>query len=324
MPAEHVRYAHPILSGIRMAAEGMPGKPVLAVSSSSIDTSGRFREMLGERVPLLRGMRNGLVAARALAGNRLPVAGQPTRPYEPPLGVDDLRTAVAECAGPVNIGLTRRILSEYGLPLVESFLGADVTAAAGWAAGRYPVVVKAASTALPHRSDIQAVITGVSSSEELVIACGLIMERVRSARPGVIVDCFEVQEQISGQQEAAVGFAADPVFGPLVSVGTGGALVELLRDSRVGIAPVGLDEATLMIHGTRLGQLLSGYRNLLPETSVSPLADLCVRLSWLARDFQGLLSACDLNPTFVEHASGRVRIADALLVAPERPGPEDR
>jgi hypothetical protein len=132
---------------------------------------------------------------------------------------------------------------------------------------------------------------------------------------------LEVQEQISGQQEAAVGFAADPVFGPLVSVGTGGTLVELLRDVRVGIAPVGLDEATLMIHGTRLGQLLSGYRNVVPETSVSPLADLCVRLSWLARDFQGLLCACDLNPTFVEHASGRVQIADALLIAPERPGP---
>jgi hypothetical protein len=236
----------------------------------------------------------------------------------------DLRTAVADCAGPIDVSLTRRILSEYGLPLVDSFLAADATTAAGWAAGRYPVVVKAASTALPHRSDIGAVITGVLSPEELVSACGLIMERVRSARPGVTVDCFEVQEQVSGQQEAAVGFAADPVFGALVSVGTGGSLVELLRDMRVGIAPVGLEEAALMIHGTRLGQLLSGYRNLLPETSVGPLADLCVRLSWLARDFQGLLCACDLNPTFVELSSGRVRIADALLVAPERLGPSDR
>lgn len=318
MPTEHLRHDHPIVSGIRLAAESMPGKPVLAVSSSSIDTSPAFREMLGPRVPLLRGMRNGLAAARALAGNRVPVAPQPARVSAPPADLDELRSAVSEGVGPLDPHLARRILTGYGLPLVDSVLAADIREAATWAEGRYPVVVKAASAAIPHRSEIGAVITDVCSAEELAAACQLIAERVRAAIPGISVECFEVQDQVSGEQEAMTGFAADPVFGALISVGSGGTLVELLRDVRFGLAPIDLHQAKRLIGGTRLGQLLSGYRNLVPGTDLMPLADLCVRISWLAQDFRGVLTECDLNPTFVQPVTGRVRIGDALLVAPER------
>ena len=317
MPTEHLRADHPIISGIRIAAESMPGKPILAVSSSSIDTSRRFRELLGRRVPLLRGMRNGLAAARALAGNQQPIRGARLRPSAPPPSLDELRTAVAECCGPLEPRLTRRIVAEYGLPLVDSFLAANVSEAAAWAEGRYPVVVKAASAALPHRSDIGAVITDVSSPGQLDYACGLIAERVQSARPDIVLDCFEVQAQVSGQQEAMVGFASDPVFGALVSVGSGGTLVEMVRDIRFGIAPLELNESIALIGESRLGLMLSGYRNLLPATNLEPLADLVVRVSWLAHDFRGLLGECDLNPTFVQLVDGEVRIGDILLVARE-------
>jgi acetyltransferase len=313
-PTGQLSDSHPIVSGIRMTAERLPGKPVLAVSSSSINTSPDFRQMLGPRVPLLRGMRNGLVAARALAGNRRPVPERRDRPSPPPGSLDQLRAAVAEHSGPLDARLTRRLLMAYDLPLVGSVLVVDANEAETWAEGRYPVVVKAASTAIPHRSDIGAVITNVRGPGELRAACQLIADRVRKARPGVRLDFFEVQQQVDGEHESMLGFLADPVFGALVSVGTGGTLVELRNDVAFGLAPIDLDEARWLISRTELGRLLSGYRNLLPVTDLLPLADMCVRVSWLARDFLGLLAECDLNPTFVEPVTGRVCIGDALLV----------
>jgi acetate---CoA ligase (ADP-forming) len=70
-----------------------------------------------------------------------------------------------------------------------------------------------------------------------------------------------------------------------------------------------------MIGATRLGKLLAGYRNLMPETDISKLADLVVRVSWLAADLGDLISACDLNPVLVRKGSGAVCLVDALMLS---------
>ena len=64
---------------------------------------------------------------------------------------------------------------------------------------------------------------------------------------------------------------------------------------------------------TRLGKLLAGYRNLMPKTDISKLADLVVRTSLLAADLGDLVIACDLNPVLVRKQSGEVRLVDVLM-----------
>jgi acetate---CoA ligase (ADP-forming) len=118
-----------------------------------------------------------------------------------------------------------------------------------------------------------------------------------------------------------LGFTGDPVFGALVTAGAGGTLVELLADTATGLAPLSSEEAEEIISETRLGAILAGYRNLVPVTDTRPLGDALHRLSWLAADFAGLLAEGDLNPVFVDAGTGRVRVADVLLVA--MPPPSD-
>ena len=112
-----------------------------------------------------------------------------------------------------------------------------------------------------------------------------------------------------------IGFAATPPFGSLVVVGTGGTMVELQADRAIGLAPMERDDAMGMIEATRLGKLLAGYRNLMPETDTSKLADLVVRTSRLAADLGDLVTACDLNPVLVRKGSGEVRLVDALMLS---------
>ena len=120
-----------------------------------------------------------------------------------------------------------------------------------------------------------------------------------------------------------IGFAATPPFGSLVVVGTGGTMVELQADRAVGLAPIEIDDAAGMIEATRLGKLLAGYRNLMPKTDTSKLADLVVRTSRLAADLGDLVVACDLNPVLVRKASGAVRLVDALMLSGATVTPEN-
>jgi acetate---CoA ligase (ADP-forming) len=316
MGNEGLNYNRPIIAGLRAAATALPNKPVLAVASSSMATNPRFREQLAPQVPLLRGMRNGIVAARALTGNRRPVRGKPERAYPRPLGTDLMRNEVAVQTFTVDPVLTGRILAEYGLPLVDSVVAENVDDAVAWAEGRYPVVVKAASKHIQHRSDIGAVITSINDPADVRSACQAISDRVLASRPDVRIERFEVQRHIEGGFEAMLGFVSDPVFGSVVSIGTGGGLVELIEDIQFCRGPISPSDAERVLARTKLRRILAGYRNLNPATDVAPLIDLFCRLSWLAQDFREEIAECDLNPVIIEPVTGAVHIVDALFVTP--------
>jgi hypothetical protein len=193
----------------------------------------------------------------------------------------------------------------------------------------FPMAVKIVSPDILHRSDVGGVRLGINSCPELKNAISQISANVIAAAPKARIDGFELQEQFQGDAEAMIGFVAAPPFGSLVVVGTGGTMVELQADKAVRLAPIEMDEAKDMIATTRLGMLLAGYRNLMPKTDMSKLADLVVRTSILAADLGDLVTACDLNPVLVRKQSGEVRLVDALMQSgvtdkPECRLPDDR
>ncbi|MFF7284372.1 acetate--CoA ligase family protein [Streptomyces griseorubiginosus] len=320
MTDEETDYEADEFRAARAVAESAPGKPVVVASSSSLSVQPRCEEQAGPAVPVLRGIGNALVALQALARNRRPVSDGvwPDERWHPdPEALAALKEEVVEHQGALPAGLTRRLLALYGLPLVASAVVPDADAAVGWADEHgYPLVVKVSSPDIPHRSDIGGVVLGVSDGAALRQAVEDITARVGAACPEAVIEGFEVQQQVGADStEALLGFVADPVFGAVTTVGTGGTLVELYADTASALSPVGPDEAAALIARTRLGTLLGGYRNLQLKTDTGPLADTVHRLSLLGTDFAGLLTEADLNPAFVQHGTGRVLIADSLLVA---------
>jgi len=178
----------------------------------------------------------------------------------------------------------------------------------------YPMVVKLVSRDVAHRSDVGGVVLGVEDEEALAQAIATITEGVPSQLPQAAIDGFELQEELRGSIEAMAGFTRSPPFGALMAVGTGGTMVELDADRALGLAPVSVEDAERLISETRLGRLLTGYRNLIPSTNLQPLASLVADLSRLATDLGETITACDLNPVMVEKESGTVRVVDALLI----------
>lgn len=291
------------------------GKPVIAMSSSTSATHPVARKVLGG-VPLLRGIKPGLVALRAAAGNRVPLPVTYTRPAHLPteVAIQELGALLASQRGGVVMSPTAAtVLRAYGIPMVESTVAVTPGEAVAWAAGRYPVVAKVASPDIAHRSDIGAVVTGIPTPDELVRAYERIHDAVTRHAPASVVEGIEIQAAVPAGREALVGVASDPALGNTVLVGTGGVLVELIDDTRASLVPVTPAEARRLVEETALGALMAGYRSLAPVTPTDPLVDLIERLSWLAHDFSSLISEIDLNPVIIEHGTGRLAIVDALI-----------
>lgn len=116
---------------------------------------------------------------------------------------------------------------------------------------------------------------------------------------------------ISGGVELVLGVTIDPQFGPLVLVGAGGVLVEVMGDVAALVAPALPWEVRRVIDGLAVRKLLDGVRGG-PPLDVEAVVEAVVRLSVLAADLGDVLQELDVNPLLVRE-TGAVAL-DALVV----------
>jgi acetyl-CoA synthetase len=120
-----------------------------------------------------------------------------------------------------------------------------------------------------------------------------------------------LQPMVCAGLEVAAGVRIDPGFGPLIVVGFGGVLVELLRDSAVDLAPINVLEAARMLRGLRGSALFDGFRGA-AAVDLAELADIVVRLSEFAADQSNTILEADINPIICA-PQGLIAV-DALIV----------
>ena len=102
--------------------------------------------------------------------------------------------------------------------------------------------------------------------------------------------------------------------GAVIALGAGGTLVELLRDTALGLLPLDARDAADLVAATRAAALLEGWRGA-PARDRAALVELIARFAALVETYAPLLEAIDLNPVSVGTAGTGVRILDALVVA---------
>jgi len=238
---------------------------------------------------------------------------QEPRRLVPPTAKDMAARLIATAAGPV---LTEReakaALAPYGIPCVEERLvtDRDDAIAAAQALG-FPVVLKALSRDLPHKSEAGVIRLNLKNTAEVGAAYDAILARVAAESPAPRLDGVLVQKMVAQGVEVIVGGRADPLFGPLVVVGLGGVLVEVLQDTALAPAPIGPDEAQALFRELRAFRLLQGYRGLL-AVNLSALCDIVCRASEFIADQCRLVSEFDLNPLIC--AGSDITAVDALIV----------
>ncbi|MFI8892030.1 acetate--CoA ligase family protein [Streptomyces paradoxus] len=292
-------------------------KLVCVVWGSPVGTEPAYREVLlgSSRVATFRTVGNCLTAVRAyLAHHRFTAAYRSPFDEAPRTPSPSYRKAQAlmQPGRQLSEHAAKQLLRAYGIRVPREQLVTSAAAAVR-AAGLvgYPVVMKASGARIAHKTELGLVKIGLTSASQVRDAYRELTDIARYedvALDGVLV-CQMVEQGV----EMVVGVAHDDLFGPTVTVGLGGVLVEVLRDTAVGVPPFGEEQARDMLAGLRGRALLDGVRGR-PAADLDALVEVVLRVQRMALELGDQLAELDINPLMVlPQGQGAVAL-DALAV----------
>lgn len=288
-------------------------KPILFWSYTTIaDKSAAVLAETG--FPLFSNPHNCARAMRAMADYRA-VRERSARRVAAASKVD--RAAAAAILAKSEKVLTewdaRPLLQAYGIGQTSATLvqSAPEAEKAACAIGER-VVLKVQSPDILHKTEAGAVAVDVPQ-DAVAGTYQRILEAARRHVPNAAIHGVLVQAMAPAGRELILGVKRDATFGPMLMVGFGGVLVEIMKD--VALAPVPLtSEAARGLIGKLHGAALLAAHRGAPPADVDALVDTIVRLSHLAHDHADKIAEIDLNPVLVHSEGKGVSVVDALVI----------
>ena len=208
----------------------------------------------------------------------------------------------------------KRLLTTWGIRCVEERVAVDAESAA--AAARElgcPVAVKLLSPDIIHKSEAGGVQLGVEFPEAAAAAHRVIIESARDFDDDAEIRGTLVSRMLTDGVEVIIGARRDPTFGPVVMLGLGGILTEVLGDVAFRRAPIEPDEARRMVAELKGAKVLEGARGRVP-CDIDALCEALAALSRFAYAHRHKVDSIDINPLMVMPAGTGVIALDALIV----------
>jgi acyl-CoA synthetase (NDP forming) len=268
-----------------VAATWRRDKPLACVLPVSEAAARPMRDVLARHgVPAFTEYADAVRGITGVLANRVVHRTEPAEPMAATPGWVSGEDALALLASAgITVPVTERVRTEAE--------AADVAARLGG-----PVVLKVDHPAILHKSDFGAVRVGVPAADVAAV-CG----ELRAAASKVVPDFpaaggFLVQQMISGGVEVLAGLSQDPTFGPVLTIGLGGTLVELLGETASRALPLTADEVRAAIDDTRLGPALVDHRG--GARDVDALVRTVLRFQDFLAGRPDVVEA-DLNPILV-------------------------
>ncbi|WP_369061833.1 acetate--CoA ligase family protein [Caulobacter sp. 73W] len=301
--------APPILRAVK---QGKPGKPVIfaGLDEGAILPEGVVAQLRAAGVPYFPSTERALRAIKRLnahAARNLDAADRAR--------VD--MSALSAREGVIPEHEAKAILAPLGVSFPKGRLAttADEAVAAATALG-YPVVLKAQSADLSHKSDAGGVILGLGDAQAVADGWARLHDNIARHRPGLSLDGVLVEAMGARGVELIIGARNDPDWGPVILVGFGGVQAEILQDVKLLGADLTRQAIVEAILGLKQAPLLTGFRGSAP-LDVDAVAAMVEIVG------QALLSTpqireIDLNPVVV-YPKGQGAVALDALMLVDRP-----
>jgi acetate---CoA ligase (ADP-forming) len=294
-------------------------KPIAFVSVLSHGHT-EFSRALRTELPHLSFLNESTKALRAIDNAIRRIERQGAAPHQvTSSGVDARASATFRDLAPAHgtraLGeaQSKALLRLFGIATPPERLAATPDAAAQAAAEiGYPVVLKAVSASVPHKSEVGGVVLDVRGEAELRAGYARILANLHTHGIDAI-DGILVARQIGGGVELALGLHRDPEMGLVVMAGGGGVLLELMKDVAFAAPPIDRAKALDLLSRTRVSRLLAGFRGA-PRADLDAAAAALVALGQISADLSEAVESIDINP-FVALPEGQGGLAlDALVV----------
>jgi acetyltransferase len=160
----------------------------------------------------------------------------------------------------------------------------------------FPVVLKINSTDIAHKSDVDGVRLNITDAQSVRRAFAEIMERAKRLRPDAVIDGVTCEHMVSKRaaRELMIGVVRDPIFGPVITFGSGGTEVEVLEDRALGLPPLNDFIIHTMIEHTRVARLMGAFKHM-PPMNREALTKILQRVSELVCEVPEIV-CMDINP----------------------------
>ncbi|MCP4044378.1 MAG: bifunctional acetate--CoA ligase family protein/GNAT family N-acetyltransferase [Gammaproteobacteria bacterium] len=193
------------------------------------------------------------------------------------------------------------ILSAFKVPAVENSVAHTANGALVNAEKiGYPICMKVLSTDISHKSDAGGVRLNVNSAHEVRGAYRDLIDQVSKNAPDAKIDGITIAKMHRGSnaRELMIGMVRDPVFGPVISFGSGGTMVEVMGDSAISLPPLNRQLAQDLIDRTKAAKMLGNFRNM-PAVDIEKLIDILVCVSNMACELPWIREM-DINPLLID------------------------
>jgi acyl-CoA synthetase (NDP forming) len=205
------------------------------------------------------------------------------------------------------------LLAAAGVPVARHRLcrTGDEARAAFAELGAAEVVVKGCSDQVTHKSDLGLVKLGLGNAEAVVQAFADV--QAAATKAGVPLAGVLVAERVRGRRELMIGARRDPVFGPVVLVGDGGAYVEAMPDAQVLLPPFDAARVEQALRRLRIAPLLDGVRGE-PALDVAAFCAAAVAVGTLMSSDGQRITQLDINPVIVRARGQGCAAVDAVVI----------
>jgi len=294
-------------------------KPIFVVWGAPAGTDDTYyRRLLDGGLPVFRTFGNCVKAVKAYA-DYWTFAARFRSPFETAAqpvaaAAKKARKLLAEVPSgdALSEWSSKQLLKAYGIKSSRDILCESAAAAvrAAQAIG-LPVVMKVSSPDLTHKSEAGLVTVGVAATKDVRATYDTLLRRARRANKQARIEGVLVSQMVTDGVETLVGVSRDELFGPVVTFGLGGILVELFEDVTFRVPPFDQAEVQRALRELRAFPLLEGMRGSKPA-DVDALVDVIMKVQHLAVDLADEVQEVDINPLVVR-PRGAVAL-DALVV----------
>lgn len=208
---------------------------------------------------------------------------------------------------------SKAILRTFGIPVSQTIEVHDANEALIVAESLgFPIAMKISSPDITHKQDVDGVQLNISNGEAVRTAFKEMLEKVKIRRPDAKISGVTLERMYknSHYREVMIGVLRDKVFGPAISFGLGGSLVEIIQDRAVALPPLNSFLAEQMLAKTRAMKLLGEFRGK-PAVDKQALIHILLRISDMVSELPQI-QEMDLNPVLVDE-KGAIAV-DARIV----------
>jgi acetyltransferase len=164
----------------------------------------------------------------------------------------------------------------------------------------FPIAMKVLSTDISHKSDAGGVRLNINSAQEVRGAYRQLIDAVTLKLPDAKISGVTVEKMYrsSNGRELMIGIINDPVFGPVLSFGSGGTSVEVMGDAAISLPPLNHRLAKDLINRTKVSKMLGDFRNM-PAIDMEQLVQVLLGVSSIACELPWI-QEMDINPLIVD------------------------